>query len=136
MGAKNITFCFKVLIGLSSGDFELHISIHSFINPGGLCADALCSSTGQVCTSSCEYSIHACIRQSGARVSISRELGQGKCTTVGKNVTSIVSDDGVFPPATPVIFLGTGSSWVSQTTLAISTYIGVLILANWLVCQV
>ena len=103
--------------------YELHVTIHSFSNPGGRCAGVNsdydcngCCDHRQCTTTTCEYFFSFCQRPAGSPVSLARIEYQGNCSTV--NTTAQTSDggmvftDSVFNITNPIIF--SGSQWVSE----------------------
>ena len=62
--------------------FQLQVTLHSFSNPNGSCADNRCSPTvccETRCPSSCEYFFSLCLRPAGAAVSQIDRINQGNC---------------------------------------------------------
>ena len=108
-------FCETVL-----DSYQLMVTIHSFSNPGGMCADDgcgldICCELGS-CPSTCQYYFSLCQRPSGAPVSTIRSVNQGNCVETLTGISGQVKDgnsftDRVFGSVNPIIL--SGVQWVS-----------------------
>ena len=115
-------FCERRLDG-----YELQVTIHSFSNNNGRCADSQCGLNycceRRPCPNSCEYYFSLCQRVAGTPVSTVRSVDQGNCMTVESNPSRTISDgstftDRVFGTPNPIIL--TGLIWVSGMAEAIT----------------
>ena len=102
--------------------YMLMVTIHSFSNPGGMCADSkcdpdLCCEQGSSeCPSMCDYYFSLCLRPSGAEVSTTLSVSQGNCVETLTEISDRISNgtsftDNVFGSANPIIL--SGVQWVS-----------------------
>ena len=100
--------------------FQLQVTIHSFSNPDGMCAERYCGPTQcceGACPSSCEYIFFLCLRPAGTLVSTLRNANEGNCDTYFETIPSRPIANGltftyhVFGTPNPIIFQGT--EWVS-----------------------
>ena len=100
--------------------FQLQVTIHSFSNPGGMCAERYCSRPTRccegACPSFCEYIFSLCLRPAGTPVSTLRIENEGNCDTFETITSRLIANgstftDRVFGTPNPIIFKGT--EWVS-----------------------
>ena len=105
--------------------YQLMVTIHSFSNPGGMCADDTCVNTRSAnfccerspCPSTCEYYFSLCQRPSGASISNMRSVNQGNCVETLTGISGSISNgtnftDSVFGSANPIVL--SGVQWVSH----------------------
>ena len=100
--------------------YQLMVTIHSFSNPGGMCADDecgpdICCERGS-CPSTCEYYFSLCQRPSGTEVSTIGSASQGNCVETSTGISGSISDgasftDSVFGSVNPIVL--SGVQWVS-----------------------
>ena len=100
--------------------YHLLVTIHSFSNPGGMCADDECGldvcCERRSCPSTCNYYFSLCQRPSGAPVSTIRNVSQGNCVETSTRFSDSISDgasftDSVFGSVNPIVL--SGVQWVS-----------------------
>ena len=75
--------------------YQLIVTIHSFSNPGGMCADDGCSNSpgnccelNQTCPSACHYYFSFCQRPPGAEVSTIRSENTSSTASILEDVSS------------------------------------------------
>ena len=107
-------------MSLVFGDYELLLTIHSFNNPDGRCADddvcdAVTCCEGGLCPNPCNYFFSLCLRPAGTPVSMVPDDGQGNCsaqtTGVQHHNDGASFTDSVFGTPNPITF--NGAPWVS-----------------------
>ena len=105
-----------------SGFYRLQVTIHSFSNPAGMCAERVCSSTRCCdggCPASCHYFFSLCLRAAGTPVSTLRVKNGGNCSALATNSSiNKISDDTTF---TEDVF-GTPNPIVLQTSMEPVSY--------------
>ena len=80
-----------------SGDYNLQVTIHSFSNPGGMCANTYCNADtccDSKCPNGCHYYFSLCLRPAETTVSYVRNIHQGNCTTFETRNPAV--DDRIF----------------------------------------
>ena len=98
--------------------YELQVTIHSFRNPNGLCADQSCDRAccEGSCPDICDYYFSYCQRPIESPVSLQRLIGEGNCsiwnTLSYEHNDSAVFTDTVFGIPNPITI--TGLQWVSN----------------------
>ena len=103
--------------------YELQVTLHSFNNPGGMCADTQCGQDycceGRACPNACEYHFSICQRPAGTPVSDARRVYQGDCDAF-ETMTSRIMENGtefshsIFGTPNPITLRGI--RWVSHWT--------------------
>ena len=103
---------FEVL--LVEGNFRVQVTIHSFSNSQGMCADDACQrSTGCCegsCPDSCEYFFSLCLRPAGTPVSNVTNENQGgtECSAIitgsGTVMDGASFEESVFNTTNPISF--------------------------------
>lgn len=106
------------------GDYELRVTIHSFRNPGGTCANSYCNDTRccdyglKPCPNPCDYYFSLCVRPAGTPVSSVRLINRGHCVTYDTDVSPHISNGKTFTDVvfgnTPNPIKFTGTQWVSD----------------------
>lgn len=100
--------------------YRLQVTLHSFSNPEGMCANNYCGPQfcceGSACPNSCEYYFSLCLRPAGTPVSIARKQHKGDCETtltVPSRLTqgSANFTHSVFGTPNPIVL--SGMQWVS-----------------------
>ena len=100
--------------------YHLLVTIHSFSNPGGMCADDKCGldtcCETRSCPSTCEYYFSLCQRPPGTEVSTIDSASQGNCVETLTGISGSISDgasftDSVFGSVNPIVL--SGVQWVS-----------------------
>ena len=80
--------------------FQLQVTIHSFSNPDGMCAEPQCSSTHccetTACPNTCEYFFSLCLRPADMEVSTVRRINQGICDTFETISSRLINDGATF----------------------------------------
>ena len=105
----------------AEGNFQVQVTIHSFSNPHGMCADDACEMiTGCCegsCPDSCEYYFSLCLRPAGTPVSNVTNENQGgpECSAIRTGSETVMDgasfDESVFNTTNPITFNIT--EWVS-----------------------
>ena len=93
---------------IAACDYHLNITLASFSNPKGLCADRTCGLEPPCPDNTCEYNLSVCIRQAQTPVSTVRMANQGECRELSQLVSSIIKGS-----SSSLNLIGKGVIWVS-----------------------
>ena len=100
--------------------YELQVTVHSFSNPAGRCADIACTTNpcceAVACPNSCDYYFSLCQRPLGTPVSSAHLTNQGDCDTFNTIASRLISNgssftDSLFGTPNPIVLQG--NEWVS-----------------------
>ena len=103
--------------------YELQVTVNSFSNPEGMCADDTCLSNSGCCEGniecpvSCNYYFSLCLRPVDTSLSEIRDVDQGNCSTFETEIQQVFSGatfrDSIFGTPNPLTLSGFNPEFVS-----------------------